>query len=114
MNIEEYIIQYLEAALPVHVYGDVPSPVPDQFVTVEQTGSGMENKISSARIAVQSWSISRDQASQLNKQVEAVMDAITAEPEISSCSRDTSYNFPDLTRKKPRYQAIFTVVYYLN
>ena len=84
------------------------------YKTESETGSGMENKISSARIAVQSWSISRGQASQLNKQVEAVMDAITAEPEISSCSRDTSYNFPDLTRKKPRYQAIFTVVYYLN
>ena len=111
MNIEEYIIEYLSGALSVPVYGDVPSPVPEQFVTVEMTGLNKQNKISSATIAVQSWSTSRVTASQLNDAVISAMEAMISEPEISRSALDTSYNFTDLTRKKPRYQAVFSVVY---
>ena len=33
-------------------------------------------------------------------------------PEIVSCTLNTDYNFPDTTRKLPRYQAVFEVVHY--
>ena len=33
-------------------------------------------------------------------------------PAISSCERNTDYNFPDTTRRLPRYQAVFDLVYY--
>ena len=75
MTIEEYIIDYLATALattvgsttiPFPVSGDVPSPVPDRFVTVEQTGADAENKIRFATIAVQSWHTSRAKAAELN------------------------------------------------
>lgn len=123
MNIEEFVISYLNTALSVTVpgnpptvlaipvYGDVPSPVPDQFVTVEMTGASEENKIRYATIAVQSWDVSRDAASNLNIMVITAMEAIISKDEISSCSLDSSYNYTDLTRNKPRYQAVFSVVY---
>ena len=122
MTIEEYTIQYLATALaetvgsttiPFPVFGDVPSPVPDRFITVEQTGAGAENKIYFATIAIQSWHTSRAAAGALNAQVIAAMDRITDNAEISSCDLDTSYNYTDMARKKPRYQAVFSVVYNL-
>lgn len=113
MTIEAFIILYLSGRLPVRVSGDVPAPVPDSFVTVEQTGSQRENKIGSATIAVQSWAGSRAEAAQLNKQAEEAMLGMISEPEISSCELDTSYNYTDMARKKPRYQAVFSVVYNL-
>lgn len=113
MNIEEFVVDYLSGALSVPVSGDAPSPVLPRFVTVEKTGGGRENKISSATIAVQAWAETRADAADLCSEVEAAMDAILAEPEISRCALDSSYNFPDLERKKPRYQAVFSVIHYL-
>lgn len=113
MTIEEFIVNYLDGALSVPVSGDVPSPVLPSFVTVEKTGGGRENKISSATVAVQSWAESRADAADLCAAVEAAMEAIVEEPEISRCALDSSYNFPDLERKKPRYQAVFSIVHYL-
>lgn len=123
MTIEEYIISYLATALaatigsttvPFPVFGDVPSPLQDSFLTVEQTGADEQNRIRFATIAVQSWSTTRDEAAKLNARVEAAMDRMNEQPEISSCTLDTSYNYTDMARKKPRYQAVFSVVYYLN
>jgi len=113
MTIEEFIIDYLDGALSVPVSGDVPSPVLTSFVTVEKTGGRREDKISSATVAVQSWAKSRADAADLCAEVEAAMEALVEEPEISHCSLDSSYNFPDLSRKKPRYQAVFSIVHYL-
>lgn len=113
MNIEEFVILFLSGRLSVPVSGDVPSPVPESFVTVEKTGSERSNLINSATIAVQSWAASRAAAADLCAQVESVMDSLSAEPEISRCAIDTSYNFPDQARNKPRYQAVFSITHYL-
>lgn len=113
MNIEEFIILFLSGRLLVPVSGDVPSPLPESFVTVEKTGSGRSNLINSATIAVQSWAATRAAAADLCAQVESVMDSLSAEPEISRCAIDTSYNFPDQARNKPRYQAVFSITHYL-
>ena len=40
-----------------------------------------------------------------------MLEAVTL-PEISACDLNTDYDFPDVTRKLPRYQAIFNVTYY--
>ena len=113
MTIEEYIVQYLSGRLSVPVSGDVPSPLPASFVTVEKTGAGRVNQIASATVAVQSWAASRDAAARLCAEVEAAMGGIVEEPEISRCALDTSYNFPDLSRERPRYQAVFSITHYL-
>lgn len=115
MTTEEFYIAYLQAALPdVPVTGDVPSPLPETFVTVEQVGGGRDEHIDRADLAVQSWSTSRAAAGQLNARVKAAMLASVAEDEISKCHLDTDYNFTDTTRNKPRYQAVFEVVHFLQ
>lgn len=120
MNIESFIISYLLTALAttvgtttvtIPVYGDVPETLPDQFVTVEMTGLNKQDKVSTATIAVQSWDTTRANAAALNDKVIAAMEAMISKDEISKCALDTAYNYTDLTRKKPRYQAVFSVVY---
>ena len=110
--IEATIIDYLSSALSVPVSGDVPENPPASFVTVEQVGGTKDNKIESASIAVQSWAESRAAAAALNELVKAAMDNAVTLPNISRCHLDTNYNFTDETRKKPRYQAVFEVVFF--
>lgn len=111
MTIEEYIIDYLAERLSVGVSGSVPHPMPEEFVTVELTGSSLSDRIHAATIAVQSWSTSRAAASLLNELVKAAMAGASAAPEISRCALNSDYNYTDLSTNKPRYQAVFDVVY---
>lgn len=110
MNIEEYVIAYLGSVLDVPVSGDVPEM--DTFITVEKTGSNDSRHIRSATIAVQSWGVSRAAAAALNERVINAMTRIAEKPEICCCDLNTDYNYPDLTRNKPRYQAVFEITYY--
>lgn len=111
MTVEEYFVAYLAPILKVHVSGDIPSPMPERFVTLEQTGSSLENYMYKPVIAVQSWAQTRLDAVNLNEQVKAAMLAAVSLPEVSSCRLSTDYNFPDLESKRPRYQAIFEITY---
>lgn len=118
MTIEQFVIDYLSAALSepapaVSVSGEVPLSRPEAFVTLEKTGSTEINKIRSATLVVQSWAGSQAAASTLNERVKAAMGAMLSQPEISSVSCDTDYNFPDETTRHHRYAAVFDVVYYL-
>ena len=113
MKIEEYVIAYLGGVLDVPVSGDVPKmDTLDAFVTVEKTGSSNSRHIRAATIAVQSWAGSRADAAALNESVIYAMDGIAEKPEICRCQLNTDYNYPDLTRNKPRYQAVFEITYY--
>lgn len=110
--IESVIIEYLENHLSVPVYGDAPQDISGSFVTVEQVGGTLENKIESASIAVQSWADTRADAAALNDQVKAVLAGAVELDNISKCHLDTNYNYTDTTTKKARYQAIFEVVFF--
>lgn len=116
--IEETIRSFLAERLDVPVRLSVPTPAPARFVVVEKTGSGYEDGIYSATIAVQSYgpaATSHDGtlgAAQLNEQIKAAMQAADTLPEVVSCDLVTDYNFPDTTRKRPRYQAVFSITHY--
>ncbi len=110
MKIEEYVIAHLNSLLDVPASGDVPEM--DTFITVEKTGSNDSRHIRSATIAVQSWARSRAEAAALNEMVIKSMASIAGKPEICRCDLNTDYNYPDLTRNKPRYQAVFEIMYY--
>ena len=113
MKIEEYVIAYLGSVLDVPVSGDVPKmDTLDAFVTVEKTGSSNSRHIRAATIAVQSWAGSRADAAALNESVIYAMAGIQERAEICRCQLNTDYNYPDLTRNKPRYQAVFEIMYY--
>ena len=110
MKIEEYVIAHLNSLLDVPASGDVPEM--DTFITVEKAGSNDSRHIRSATIAVQSWAASRAAAAALNETVINAMTRIAEKPEICRCDLNTDYNYPDLTRNKPRYQAVFEITYY--
>lgn len=110
--IESTIIEYLSGKLSVPVYGGMPSYPPASFVTVEKTGSRRVNRLDAATLVVESWAASIEQAAQLNKQVKAAMFDSVELDSISSCDLDTDYNYTDSVRKRPRYQAVFDLVYY--
>ena len=112
MTPEQFFINYLNQNLDgVQASGDEPQPAPERFVTVEQVGGGEENLITRADIAVQSWAPTRAEAAALNQTVIATMKRSVEESEISKCHLDTTYNFTDTTKKRPRYQAVFEVVF---
>ena len=113
MTIEEYVIAQLGAVLTEPVSGDIPSPLPARFVTVEQTGGGHPEKLGQATLAVQSWAKSRAEAGTLCETVIAAMEALAGKAEISSVELTNKYNFPDTSRRRPRYQAVFDIVHYL-
>nr|DAP42173.1 MAG TPA: tail completion protein [Caudoviricetes sp.] len=109
--IEEIILNYLrENAFPC--YMSVPEKPSGNFCVLEKTGSSYEDGIFTATLAVQSYGSSDYAAAQLSHRVvQTMLDADTL-PEIVSCTLNTDYNFPDTTRKLPRYQAVFEVVHY--
>lgn len=112
MTPEQFFIDFLNGNLNgVQAYGDEPQPAPERFVTVEQVGGGEDNLITRADIAVQSWAQTRAEAAELNQTVIATMKRSVEESEISKCHLDTTYNFTDATKKRPRYQAIFEVIF---
>lgn len=112
MTPEQFFIAYLNNNLDgVQAFGDEPQPAPDFFVTVEQVGGGEDNHITRADLAVQSWAPTRAEAAELNRTVIEIMKNAVEESAISKCHLDTTYNFTDTTKKRPRYQAVFEVVF---
>lgn len=110
--IEKIVYDYLSEALPVPVCLEVPDRAPERFVLLEKTGSGRENWICSATLAVQSWAETLFGAAELNEQVKATMDGIVQLPEICRCRLNSDYNFTDTATKRYRYQAVFDIVHY--
>lgn len=111
MTIEEFLILWLSGKLTVPVSGDVPTPMPASFVTLERVGAETVEHIRHASIAIRTWAQTRAAAGRLCELVEQTMEELTAETEISSCKLENSYNDTDLDTKTPRYQAIFEIVY---
>ena len=111
MTIESYVLEYLTAALPVPVSGNVPSPMPERFVTVEQTGSTVKNFIPRAEIAIESWAPTRSEAMELGETVKQAMAGITEHWEVSRCRLRTSYNDTDAATKTARYLSAFEITY---
>lgn len=116
--IELIILNYLKSTLDIPVYMEMPNKLNGEFVLIEKTGSGEENKIKRATFAIQSYSTSLYKAAQLNVEVIKAMIGdeintygIIEHEDISKCSLNSDYNFPDLTNKKHRYQAVFDLVY---
>ena len=109
--IEEIILNYLrENAFPC--YMSMPENPSGNFCILEKTGDSPDEGIYTATLAVQSYGSSDYAAAQLSHRVvQTMLDADTL-PEIVSCTLNTDYNFPDTTRKLPRYQAVFDVVHY--
>lgn len=115
MTIESLTINYLNNNLPngVRASGSAPHPMPDAFVTVEQTGGSDADHIKGATLAIQSWAATRAAAAELNETVKAIMAQAAELPQISRCALSTDYNYTDLATNHPRYQAVYDIIFYL-
>lgn len=109
--IEEILYDYLTEALDVPVSFEVPKEQVS-FVVVEKTGSGKENQIKTATVAIQSYAESLYSAAVLNDNVIEAMESLAEESTIAGCWLNTDYNFSDPTTKQYRYQAVFDIKYY--
>lgn len=111
--IERILQDYLtENAFPCYL--SMPEHPSGSFCILKKTGSGLDDGLFSATMAVQSYGKTKFASAQMNHQIVQVMLDAVALPQISACDLVTDYDFPDVTRKLPRYQAIFNVTYYDN
>lgn len=110
--IEVILRNYLNEQLDEPVYLSYPENAPSDFVLIDKVGSGESNHLSSSSFAFQSYSDSKYGSIVLNDKVKkAVKNSITL-MEISRAQLNSDYNYPDVTRKKPRYQAVFDINHY--
>ena len=105
--IEEKVREYLEDKLDIPVRMEEEPGLPEEYVLIEKTGSGKENHIASATLAIQSYSGSLYGAASLNERVKEAMEKIVEMDDISKCQLNSDYNYTDTTRKKYRYQAVY-------
>lgn len=110
--IEKIILNYLNSVLEVPVYMEEPANKPNSFVVVEKTGSGRQNYIFSAMIAIQSYGESLYKAAELNEAVKEAMFGILSVNEVASIRLNSDYNFTDSATKRYRYQAVFELTHY--
>ena len=116
--IEKTILDYLQARLnPVPVGLQEPNnqnPTPENFVVIQRTGGGEDNKIKSATFAIQSYGATLYDAGNLSQRVvRALLDAVSID-EITRVSLNSEYEFTDTETKRPRYQAVFDVTHYFK
>ena len=110
--IEVIIHDYLVDKLDVPVLMEIPVNPASAFIVLEKVGSGLENHIRSASIAVQSYGESLLDAVQLNESVKTAMLDLDGLDEICSVRLNTDYNFTDPSAKRYRYQAVFDITHY--
>ena len=111
--IELVVLNYLKSKLPdVTVTTEIRQGMGDEFVLIEKTGSGMNDRIFSSKFAVQSWAGSLYDAMCLNERVKEAMFDLPSVKEVTKCSLNSDYNYTDTATKHPRYQAVFDVVHY--
>lgn len=110
--IELLLMDYLSEQTKTPCYLSVPENASGTFYVLEKTGGSHEEGISGATLAVQSYAPTVLEASRANSRAKmALLNADTLQ-QVIQCEWNTDYNFPDTTRKRPRYQAVVEVSYY--
>lgn len=110
--IELTILKHLQEKLDVDVSLTKRDPVPSDYVVFEKTGSNKVNHLQSSVFAFQSISTSQYETVLLNQQVKEAVESLIELDEIVSVRLNSDYNFPDLTTKQYRYQAVFDITHY--
>ncbi len=114
--IERIVLDYLTGHLDVPVYMQEPiNRTPDEvnsFVVIEKTGSGKENHLCTATIAIQSYAPTLYDAACLNEFVKELMENITELDDVTKSQLNSDYVFNKVSTKQPRYQAVFDLTHY--
>ncbi len=111
--IELSILNHLKTTLqPTTVTTEIRQNMPDSFIYVEKTGSSQNDRLFHATFAVQSYAPSIYEAMVLNDTVKSAMFEAESLPDVTRVELNSDYNYPDLSTKKPRYQAVFDITHY--
>lgn len=113
--IEETVLEYLNANMNVPVFMELPEvpsesnpTMPERFLLIEKVGGGLSDHISSASLAVQSYSLnSLHEAASLDEEMRAVIFGLLALDSISEIRLASNYNHTDTRTKRYRYQSVF-------
>lgn len=109
--IENIILDYLKSKMDIPVYMEYPQKPDKTMVIVEKTGSGLDDHLHSAVIAVQSYAPTLFKTAELNETIKnAMLNSIDID-KICKCDLNSDYNYPDVKRNLHRYQAVFDVTY---
>jgi len=116
MIIEAVIIDYLQGAdisgIGSDVYAETPVDEPDEYILVEKTGGPMEDGITHATIAIQSFSAqSLLRAAEIDEALKDAMESLPDYTDVYGCTLNSDYNYTDPTTRMYRYQAVFVVDY---
>ena len=108
-----YLLEQNIDGIGQDVYLVIPEDKPDKYILIEKTGSGRENWIDNATLAIQSVSAnSLLEAARINEAVKTAMNEFADNsPDIYSCRLDTDYNFTNPATKEYRYQAVYNINY---
>lgn len=109
--IEKIILDFL-ISKGIRAYCEEENNMPKEYVLIDKTGGGGDSMIRNATIAIQSFSISKIGAAELNEKIIAAMLDITELDDICRCELNSDYDFTDTQKKKYRYQAVFDITYY--
>lgn len=110
--IEVILRNYLLEVLDEEVYFSYPENAPSDFVLIDKIGSGERDHLPSSTFAFQSYSDSKYGAIVLNDKVKLAVKNSVQLTEVSGVQLNSDYNFPDLARKKQRYQAVYDINHY--
>lgn len=109
--IETIVLEHLSNLLNVPCYMEVPEDPVGRYVVVEKTGASVEDYISRASIAVQSYADSLYDAAVLSETVRKAMESIITHEMVFRCSLNAEYNHTDTRTKRYRYQALFNLTF---
>lgn len=110
--VEKTVKDYLQTALDIPVRLEDEGNLGEKYILIEKTGSGAENHIKQATLAIQSFSTSLFGAASLNEQVKETMEQIIELDDICKCELNSDYDYSDTNKKRYRYQAVFDIVHY--
>lgn len=112
-SIEETILHYLEGEIDVDCMMEIPAEdLPTTFVVVQKTGSGIDDHLYRATIALQSYAPTLYLASQLNEAVKAAMDGAIGLNRVTKSKLNADYDYTDTSTKRYRYQAVYDINHY--
>lgn len=109
--IEEIVLEYLKSK-GFRAFAEEPEDTKKEYVLIEKTGSGVENHVKRATLAIQSFSASLHSTAMLNEKVKKAMEHMIELDDVCKCELNSDYNYPDITRKRYRYQAVYDIVHY--
>lgn len=104
MDVERVVAKALMESTGFKTFVEVPIERPDEFITVELTGTGGNRFARSCFFAIQSWAQTRKDAEALSELVEDAIYDLDEHPNLFNPMATGTYRFPDPDSNQSRYQ----------